>query len=58
MKVVCPVCKGSGKRYEINWLSAVFSGGLTALMDLSNPDPCPCCGGRGYIEERNERWEN
>ena len=49
-KQICPYCKGKGEIIKIDCLDAVFTMGLTALMDLSEPKVCPVCKGKGVIE--------
>ena len=49
-KQICPCCKGKGEIIKIDWLDAVFTMGLTALMDLSEPKECPVCKGKGVIK--------
>ena len=47
---ICPYCKGKGEIVKIDWVDAVFTMGLTALMYLSEPKVCPVCKGKGVIE--------
>lgn len=49
-KQICPYCKGKGEIIKIDWVDAVFTVGLTALMHLSEPKVCPVCKGKGVIE--------
>ena len=49
-KQICPYCKGKGEIIKIDWVDAVVTVGLTALMDLSEPKVCPVCKGKGVIE--------
>lgn len=53
-KIRCFKCNGSGEITNIDPLSAVFSLGITALIDLGNPDKCNACNGKGYLEEDEE----
>lgn len=53
-KEVCETCRGKGKvRGEIDWFTGVFTGGLTALMDLSHWITCKICEGKGYQLRRD-----
>ena len=49
-KQICPYCKGKGEIVKIDWVDAVCTVGLTALMDLSEPKVCPVCKGKGVIQ--------
>lgn len=47
---VCPCCKGRGTIHEpIDWFPAVFTFGMTALINLSEQVECKPCDGRGYL---------
>ena len=48
-KIRCFKCNGKGEIVNIDPLMAVFSFGLTALMDAGNPDKCTACDGKGYL---------
>lgn len=48
--IVCPKCKGKGEVIKIDWLGAVCTFGLTFLEDISSPQRCPICGGKGVIK--------
>ena len=48
--VICPKCKGKGEVVQIKWLSAIMTLGITALSDLSFPDMCPVCNGKGIVD--------
>lgn len=50
--ITCPKCKGTGKIYDIDWLSGLLSCGLLILNDLSNPQTCDTCNGKGWIYDR------
>lgn len=48
---ICPRCNGKGKvREDIDWLSAVFTVGMTLLADISTYNKCNMCLGRGYLD--------
>lgn len=48
----CFKCKGRGYvRGKVDWLSAVFTLGMTALVDASERPTCDACQGRGYLED-------
>ena len=52
-----PCCKGKGEIIKIDWLDAVFTMGLTALMDLSEPKVCPVCKHKeSYMEVKVENY--
>lgn len=48
--IICPNCKGKGEIIKIDWLDAIFTLGLSALEDLSIPEKCPVCNGKGVIK--------
>jgi hypothetical protein len=50
-KIKCFKCKGKGYLNPVNLVSAVFSFGITALMDKSDHTICDACIGTGYLEE-------
>ncbi len=57
MRVACPHCKGKGDvPGQVDWFLAVFTMGVTALMDLSNRDDCKVCGGKGYVLKAPDLW--
>lgn len=45
----CPKCNGKGYYTRVDWLLAVFSLGMTALMDKSNRIKCGTCAGTGVV---------
>lgn len=46
----CFRCKGKGFiRGRVDLLPAVFTFGITALIDKSETRRCPACLGRGYV---------
>lgn len=48
--VKCFRCKRKGRvRYRATLLLAVFSLGISALLDKSETYRCPACHGKGYI---------
>ncbi len=48
---VCPKCRGTGEVAEVtDWFSAVFTFGLTALVEKSWPVKCKVCRGLGRIK--------
>ena len=47
--IICPRCKGKGEVYDINWLGAVATFGISLLGDLSYPETCPICNGTGLV---------
>jgi hypothetical protein len=53
----CPACKGAGEQIRIDWPLAIFTFGMTALLDLAFPERCKPCRGKGWLEVwiRNER---
>jgi hypothetical protein len=52
-KIRCFKCDGKGKIVDIDPLVAVFSLGISALIDLGNPDKCNACNGTGYLENED-----
>lgn len=48
--IICPRCKGKGEVVQIKWLPAIMTLGITALSDLSWPDVCPICDGKGFVD--------
>lgn len=47
----CFKCDGKGKIKDgIDWLPAVFTFGMTALIDASSYHRCDACNGKGYLK--------
>lgn len=53
-KIKCFKCDGKGEIIHIDPLTAVFSFGITALIDAGDPDTCSACDGLGYLENSDE----
>ena len=47
--LTCPRYKGKGRKIEIDWFFGVLTCGITLLIDLSNPETCTMCEGKGYV---------
>ena len=50
-KVRCFKCNGKGVIYDVDPLLGLVTLGLTALMQLGDPDECDACDGKGYLED-------
>ncbi len=50
MLILCPQCKGAKRVREINWFFAIFTLGMTAMLDRNDPVTCPTCDGKGTIQ--------
>ncbi len=54
--IICPRCKGKGEIVRIQLLPAIFTLGITALFDLTCPDVCPMCDGKGVVNIDVEKY--
>jgi|GEM_PF-6852631 len=50
-KIRCFKCKGKGEIVTIDPFLAVFTLGMTALIEAGNPDRCSTCKGKGWIND-------
>lgn len=53
-KIRCFKCNGKGVLHDVDLFPAVFTFGLTALIQLSDPDDCDACDGKGYLLDNEE----
>lgn len=48
----CYKCKGKGYvRGKVDLFMAVFTVGMSALMDKSETSKCTACDGKGYLKD-------
>lgn len=52
-KIRCFKCDGKGVLHDIDLLPAVFTLGITALIQASDPDRCDACDGTGYLKDED-----
>lgn len=48
-RCVCPRCKGRGEKANVDAGIAIFTLGISAVIDLAFPERCRVCDGKGWL---------